>query len=423
MVADGWSAAKGRLGPEAKQRAGWSAPFPGASPLYVSRAPSEGSVLTFDPGAVLGPEAGAGIHTMNLAPVSGELVYFVSDLHLGDGSHTDIFQDKDEHFLAFLDDVEANAGTLVIVGDALDFDQAWYFSRIVKGHGKVISRLTQLAESMRVVYVYGNHDPDIVLFRDILKWELCDKVVVDEHMLAVHGYEFDAYVGGSHEEAVFWSRLLFTYERLFKTWIRFPLRDYYTWSNRIIHVILYWGLRLGRGLQKVGARIGKPSLGKAFADYTAFWGKGALGDPMGLTHRVLAELDANPRWDTILCGHSHLPGVVQAEGGGRYINLGSWSFGNAQYGIWDGREFLLRDWISGREFADENYRHLFGTRLGWTYLDWFEDQYLGYLRFRDGEEGLRAGVRPPSWALAKHSEPEPLGVRTVTTGPTEPEGG
>ncbi len=392
----------------------------------VSTPPESDSALTFRPASVLDPGEGDGIHTMNLKRAGGELVYFVSDLHLGDGSHTDIFQAKDEHFLAFLDEVEANAKTLVIVGDALDFDQAWYFSRIVRGHGAVISRLTQLAERIRVVYVYGNHDPDIVLFRDILKWELCDKVVVDDRLLAVHGYEFDAYVGGgSHDEAVVWSRLLNTYERAFKTWIRIPLREYYTLSNRFAHYLLYWVSRAATLCEWLGRRLDRPTLGAGLVAWARFWGRGALGDPMGLTHRVLEELEVNPRFDTIVCGHSHLPGVVETGDDKRYINLGSWSFGNSQYGIWDGRRFALRDWISGRAFADENYRHLFGTREDWTYEDWFHDQYLGYLKFRCGEEGLRAGVRPPSWALAEAGEPQALGVGRVSTvsdtpAPTDP---
>ena len=153
------------------------------------------------------------VSTMNLERQSGGKVYFVSDLHLGDGSHADVFLKKDEHFLAFLDEVEREAQALVIVGDALDFEQAWYFSLIVRAHREVIARLTALTDKLRVIYVYGNHDPDIVLFRDILKWQLCDKVVVDGHILAVHGYEFYSYVGQKCEESSFWARAVMLYER------------------------------------------------------------------------------------------------------------------------------------------------------------------------------------------------------------------
>ena len=85
----------------------------------------------------------------------------------------------------------------------------------------------------------------------------------------------------------------------------------------------------------------------------------------------------------------------------RYINLGSWSFGNSQYGIWNGDEFHLYDWISGREIRDEHYRPIFEGKTDLSYEEWVSDQYLGYLRFRCGEEGLREGVRPPAWVLAR----------------------
>lgn len=49
------------------------------------------------------------VSTLELDRVGGDRVYFVSDIHLGDGSHADIFLEKDEHFLDFLDEVVASA--------------------------------------------------------------------------------------------------------------------------------------------------------------------------------------------------------------------------------------------------------------------------------------------------------------------------
>ena len=325
------------------------------------------------------------------------LVYLVSDLHLGDGSHSDIFWKKDDHFLAFLDEVEQRASTLLIVGDALDFEQAWSFDRIARAHPKVVSRLTRLSDHMRVIYVFGNHDPDVVTFRDIFRWQVCDKAVLDGHILAVHGYEFDEVLRSKLAESAFWVRALSLYETLFRTWIRLPLRDYYTLSNRAVHWGFYWLVRTARLLRWLAPRIGRPALGEALTRTVAFWTRGVLGDPMGLTRPVLDHLRQDDQHDMIVCGHSHVPGIVELEGGRRYVNLGSWSFGNSQYGIWDGRSFLLRDWISGREFGDENYRSILHGRAEWTYEEWFDDQYLGYLQFRCGEEALRVGVRPPGW--------------------------
>ncbi len=327
-------------------------------------------------------------------------IYFVSDLHLGDGSHADVFQRKDEYFLSFLDEVEKEAQALIIVGDAMDFEQAWYFTRIVRAHNTVIARLTQIAERMRVVYVYGNHDPDIVLFRDILKWELCSNVVVDHSILAVHGYEFDSFVGQRFEESSVWARVLMLYERIFRTWIRLPLREYYTLSNRAIHYLFYWIARATRGIRWLAPHIGLPRLGSRVEDAVEFWTRGVCGDPMGITGPALEYLQQHERYRTVICGHSHLPGVVQLPDGKSYVNLGSWSFGNSQYGIWDGSEFHLMDWICKRRIRDENYRPILDGRTDRRFEDWFHDEYLGYLRFRGGEEALREGVRPRPWVLS-----------------------
>ena len=341
------------------------------------------------------------IETMNLQRVSGGKVYFVSDLHLGDGSHADVFLKKDEHFLAFLDEVEREAQALCILGDALDFEQAWYFSRIIRAHPEVIGRLSQLAEKIRVIYLLGNHDPDIVLFRDMFKWELCDKIVVDGHILAIHGYEFDSYVGQNFEETSSLAKLFHLYERVFRTWIRIPLREHYTLSNRVAHYLFYWVTRLSRFQEFLGRHLGRPSWGKRLAAIRDFWTRGVWGDPMGITIPAMEALKKLPRFDTIICGHSHIPGVVPAGEHGTYVNTGSWSFGNSQYGIWDGQTIVLREWISGRRLKDENYRQVFTGQTERSYEDWFKDQYLGYLRFRCGEEALRTGVRPRPFGLSQ----------------------
>jgi UDP-2,3-diacylglucosamine hydrolase len=342
------------------------------------------------------------VKTMNLERVSGSKVYFVSDLHLGDGSHADVFLKKDEHFLAFLDEVEREAQVLCILGDALDFEQAWYFSRIIRAHPEVIRRLTRLADKIRVIYLFGNHDPDIVLFRDILNWELCDKIIIDGHILAIHGYEFDSYVGQNFEETSNLAKAFHLYERIFHTWVRIPLREHYTLSNRAAHYIFYWVNRFARLQQFLGAKLKKPTWGQGLRDVCDFWARGVWGDPMGITMPAIQALEKLPRFDTIICGHSHIPGVVSVGEHGTYVNTGSWSFGNSQFGIWDGQTFTLRDWISGRSFRDENYRRIFSGQTDRSYEDWFADQYLGFLRFRCGEEGLRTGVRPRPYVLSQN---------------------
>ena len=340
------------------------------------------------------PEIVDSVSTVELVPGPREKIYFVSDMHLGDGSFADIFQGKDDAFLRFLDEVEAEAKVLVINGDALDYSEAWYFERILKAHRPVLKRLTQLAERMDVIYCYGNHDTDIVLFEDILKWQVCQKLVIGDRMLVQHGVEYDPYLSARFTESDVWVRLLNIYERTFKTWIRVPLADYYTLSNRLTHYLFFTVVRLQRLRVRWLRWRGLDKAACAIEDAISFWTQTELGDPMTITRPILDRLK-DDKYELIVCGHSHLPGIVQLEGGRRYVNLGSWTFSNAQYGVWDGQRFVLRDWESGRVFGAENYAPIFSGATDLTYEEWFHSQYMGYLRFRCGEDSARARVRPP----------------------------
>ncbi len=332
--------------------------------------------------------------TVELVPGPREKIYFVSDLHLGDGSFADIFQAKDKAFLEFLEEVEAEGKALVIGGDAVDFSEAWYLQRVLKAHGTLLKRLNRLADRMQVVYCYGNHDPDILLWQGILRWQMCHKLLIGDRMLVQHGFEYDRYISENLSGADVWVRMLNIYERVFRTWVRIPLSDYYTLSNRLAHYLFRYYSRW----QELRARLlrwrGRDAEAHKIVENIKLWTRTELGDPMSITGPVLERLRSD-RFEYIVCGHSHLPGIVELEGGRRYVNLGSWTFGNAQYAVWDGERFVLRDWITGRIYADENYRPIFEGATDLTYEEWFHSQYMGYLRFRCGEDPYRTGVRPP----------------------------
>ena len=68
----------------------------------------------------------------NAAPISVQRnisaegrVYFVSDLHLGDGSRSDTFNGKDNLLIDLIDKIAEEDAKLVIVGDAIDFHQVY----------------------------------------------------------------------------------------------------------------------------------------------------------------------------------------------------------------------------------------------------------------------------------------------------------
>jgi hypothetical protein len=97
----------------------------------------------------------------------------------------------------------------------------------------------------------------------------------------------------------------------------------------------------------------------------------------------------------LVCGHSHLPGVVRRSDGRIYANTGSWTFASASYLRWtpeDGPE--VRDWLTGRVWGSELYDGLIRGDLDHkTIDDWWNEHYMGLFRFRCGEE--RRGRVPP----------------------------
>ena len=87
-------------------------------------------------------------------------LFFISDLHLGDGTASDSFQGKDDVLIESLEHVRSREAHLVIVGDAIDFHQAWTFSRVLRAHGKLFGVLSSLADTHGVTYIWGNHDAE-----------------------------------------------------------------------------------------------------------------------------------------------------------------------------------------------------------------------------------------------------------------------
>ena len=77
-------------------------------------------------------------------------VFFISELHLGDGSRSDSFQGKDESLIEFLEHVRQRKAHLVIVGDAIDFHQALTFSRVLRAHGKLFAVISSRAAQQGV---------------------------------------------------------------------------------------------------------------------------------------------------------------------------------------------------------------------------------------------------------------------------------
>lgn len=315
-----------------------------------------------------------------------EPLWFISDLHMGDATPSDAFFGKDRHLMALTRRVEREGAKLVIVGDAIDFHQAWSFTRVLRAHRQLFSTLSELARDGRLYYVIGNHDYDLNLFHEILNFRVCDELHLGDQTLVVHGWQYDPYLRYSIGRGHGWStNIHHLVERYLNTWLRIPLGEFYTKSNRLMfwlaHKIALVAKMYAGGMK----RIGFPRSDARLNEYLSYWALGNMGDSMGIFRPAWTDLHEGP-WKHIVCGHSHLPGIV-SKNGRSYVNTGSWTFASSHYVVWDGTSFQCRDWLTGRSIGSEFYEHLLeGTLYEKDFWQWWRENYMGMLRFRDGEE-------------------------------------
>lgn len=312
-------------------------------------------------------------------------IWFVSDMHLGDGTPCDVFFGKDHHLAAVVRRAMEEDAVLVVLGDAIDFNQAWSFTRVLRAHQGLLATMSELARKGRLYYVIGNHDYDITLYREILHFRVCDELHIGDDILALHGWQYDPYLMHTVPLGHQWGTTVHHYfERYLNTWLRIPLGEFYTFSNRLLFWLAHKAALVTRtwqrALRQVGVRSNDP-----LQDYLDYWARGNMGDPMGIFMPAY-ETSGTDTWRWVVCGHSHLPGVIP-RGDGGYVNTGSWTFASSHYVIWDGTSFTARDWLTGRRFEQEFYEPLLdGTLYEKDFWQWWRENYMGMLRFREGEE-------------------------------------
>jgi UDP-2,3-diacylglucosamine pyrophosphatase LpxH len=321
-------------------------------------------------------------------------VWLISDLHLGDGTSSDAFFGKDRHLLALMERVNAVGATLVVNGDALDFQQAWGFTRILRAHREVLTAMSWLGQRGRLYYVVGNHDYDVGMYSDILNFRVCNELILNDRILIRHGHEYDPYISEMLEQGQWHTVVHHLVERWLGTWIRVPLAEFYTIANRLS---IWTGHKLGltaKAAQKLGRWLGDDEeWGAELLAHLDLWCWSNQGDSMGIFRPAMQDALTGP-YDAVVCGHSHLPGVVRRDGR-VYANSGSWTFGSAQYLVIEDGEVRCQDWISGRAYREELYRKLLdGSVYERSFFAWWAENYMGWLRFREGEE--RVG-RVPGW--------------------------
>lgn len=232
--------------------------------------------------------------------------YIISDIHLGAAPPA-----TERALLAFLRSVRHDARALVVNGDLFDFWFEW--RRVIPRAGfRTLATLADLADAgVEILWMAGNHDcwGGEVLRRD---------VGVNYHVGRWQGE-----IGGwraivDHGDGLR-PREDRGYRRL-RSVIRHPLA---VSAFRLLHPDL--GSTLASGSSEASRNYRPPDNGA---------GLRAIG---------LGTLEANPELDLVVFGHSHVPWLERAPGGGAYANAGTW-LGDSTYLRLDPARLALCRW-------------------------------------------------------------------------------
>jgi UDP-2,3-diacylglucosamine pyrophosphatase LpxH len=329
-------------------------------------------------------------------PAEG-VYYVISDLHLGDGSHSDTFLGKDRHLTRFLEHVRNEGATLIIAGDVIDFAQSRNFSRILSVHGSLFRAMADLAAEDRFYYVYGNHDFDMRLYRNILRFPVVATVLIGDQMRIDHGHQYDTLIDGDLRTSDLRTRRHHVFEHIMRTWVRLPLGHFYTKTARLTFWAAYRVYQVICFANQILEKYGLPKVGTGAIKHAEYWIQADCGDPGGMWTGISSTLK-DLKQKILVCGHSHMPGVVEVYPDRWYVNTGSWTFDSSMYMRWEpGQVPVVKDWITGHQFGEGLYDRVRSGKTGATmFEDWWREQYLGFFRYRCGES--RRG-KLPAWTV------------------------
>lgn len=213
--------------------------------------------------------------------------YLISDTHIGVAS-----LETERSFVRFLRELRGRAGSLVINGDLFDFWFEWK-SVIPRASFRALAALAELSESgLEILWLAGNHD---CWGGDILRDDVGVKYHVGPWTGDVAGWRSRVEHGDG-------------------------LRDQEDRGYRAIRPVMRnpLAIRAFRALHPDWAtRIALGSSG-ASREYRA------RDEGRGLRSVAFAELKADRSLELLVYGHSHVPALERAPGGGVFANAGSW---------------------------------------------------------------------------------------------------
>lgn len=362
----------------------------------------------------------------------------LSDLHLGDGTSADPFGAKDQALLDLLEREWTKSEVVVIAGDLMDCFSRRRYRKIPEVHKEVVERLRALAAERRLLAVWGNHDKAVVMFDLLPQLRIADAIFLDERTLVIHGHQCDFHFEtmapgiGPTPMMNFHGRL----EAWLKQPVRLPLRQYDNPVNNFVHFAFYWvmRMRLYRALSQLARGNAAPA--RRWLETDNFWARGQyndLGELMLSAWLFLANHPLGQRLDTVVMGHSHIPGEVpfgpdvrpnlsvdarfdhylqrhaklppfrqllrrferllgdmtllepelpDVPSRGTYVNLGSWVHDASTYAIYEGGAVQLYDWANGdARIGAENYRVVTSRESLPATAEWFRRYTRGLARY------------------------------------------
>ncbi len=236
--------------------------------------------------------------------------FVASDVHLGA-----VPRETERAFLRFLEHVGANAAQLLLPGDLFDFWFEW--GRLVEGkHFRVLAALAALVDGgVPVTMIGGNHDA----------WG--GRFLREEVGIAFSAGMRRMRLGGratlvAHGDGVGVGDLKY---RMLKAVIRSRAAIA---GFRFLHPEL--GLRLAHRVSTTEAKATDDPRDKSRAEQIQAW--------------ALETMGADPALELIVCGHSHVPVLLEAFPGRWYLNAGDWVRNRSYAVIAEGAAPQLLEW-------------------------------------------------------------------------------
>ena len=223
-------------------------------------------------------------------------IYFASDQHLGAPTPKASLP-REKRFVAWLDTIKEDAGTIFLLGDLFDF---WFEYKTVvpKGFVRVLGKLAELKDAGIDIYFFvGNHD---LWMRDYFQKELNIPVFHKPQEFEINGKIFlighgDGLGPSDHG-----------YKRMKKVFT-FP---FFKWLFRWLHPDI--GVRLGHYFSVKNKLISGDEDARFLGEENEWLAQ--------YCRRKLTE----KHYDFFVFGHRHLPLEIELNNNSTYINLGDW---------------------------------------------------------------------------------------------------